>query len=230
VRILNRLVERLKELDRDRESGAAMVEFVIVFPVQLVLTLMIMQFGLLCHAHVVVQQAAFMGARAAAVSDGMVDDGAAPQAAAERIAARTLIPLTSSDGSVRGGASTNVPGGAVNGTISWAQGPTLNTYRQEQAYAHMKVQVSHSQHIVQCAVEYDFVLIIPVAANILSRKVFDGFPFMNAGARNDASTLRGLPCVRVQRVGYVTTPWSEGGLTGNTTSVSFDDPGNQEQN
>ncbi|MCA8921605.1 MAG: pilus assembly protein [Planctomycetes bacterium] len=216
----------MKELDRDRESGAAMIEFVIVFPIQLTLTLLIMQFALLAHAHTVVQQAAFMGARAAAVSDGFDSAGAVPELAARRIAARTLVVLTNSDGAK----APNVPAGSadVPTDLQWSgKSAPFSAGRTNQAYTHLNVEVAHSQHLVRCLVEYDYVMTIPVANRILSRKLFtNGFLFLMSGDFNDASIQRTRPCYRIQRIGYIPTPWTENGLTGATT-VALADTGNK---
>ncbi|MEZ6188928.1 MAG: pilus assembly protein [Planctomycetota bacterium] len=202
-----------------------MVEFVIVFPIQLTLTLLIMQFALLAHAHIVVQQAAFMGARAAAVSDGMVDDGAVPLLAAQRVAARTCMVLTSSADT---GAGAPPSGGGLPTTLGWAGGPSLGAARTSQAYGHMNVNVAHSQHLVRCKIEFDYPLIIPVANSILARKVFTGeqLLFKHAGNYNDATAARGVYCYRIQRIGYIPTPWLEQGLT-DETSVSLSASGNR---
>ena len=50
-----RLLSGLRRL-HDDDSGQAMVEFVLVFPVQLLLSLLILQFCFVAHAHLVVEQ------------------------------------------------------------------------------------------------------------------------------------------------------------------------------
>ena len=66
--IWKRLRARLRRV-HDDESGAVMTEFAIAFPAQLFVTLAIMQFALILVAHVLVEHAAFAGARAALVAD-----------------------------------------------------------------------------------------------------------------------------------------------------------------
>ena len=76
-----------------------MVEFGLVFPVQLLLTLAIIQFAYLAHAHMVVSQAAFQAARAGAVAD--VGVAPADRREAIRLAGSLGALLAGSDGSAR---------------------------------------------------------------------------------------------------------------------------------
>lgn len=153
------ILERLRELGRDTESGAATVEFVLIFPLQLMLTLMIIQFSFIAHAHIVVAQAAFMGARAAAVADGFspTNDPGAPaanirEAAALRVVARTVGVLTSGEApdggyptpSVLGGGGGQSPLGQGAGELRWTRDGGQGGYdaaRQQEAYRHLDAKV-----------------------------------------------------------------------------------------
>lgn len=206
--LLGRLAGAPAALHRD-EGGAAMVEFVIVFPAQLLLSLILIQWAYLANAVTVVNQAAFLAARAAAVADGM--DGVNAQDAARRSAARTLAALTSSYPS-------NTPGSIPsNGRLSWpAQGGRLgySQARQQQAYGHLEVRVHpHPQDgYVSCEVIYDYVMAIPVANNFFARgRIAEGgFFFGVPQSYNPETNQRRLQCFRIHRVGFISTPWTRG--------------------
>jgi TadE-like protein len=70
-----------------RQEGATMVEFAIVSPFALLLVLGIIQLGLMFSAKEVVNEAAFLAARAGAVSNARVDDVMRP------VMTRALIPF-----------------------------------------------------------------------------------------------------------------------------------------
>jgi len=189
----------LARLARDTESGQAMVEFVLVFPVQLFLTLAIIQYAFLCHAQTVVGQAAFLGARAAAVSDGM--ENVSPIQAAERVAARTVGVLTSGvDGPGRGD--------AVKDRLRWRAGNKPYGYsraREEEAYTLLSVSLhpggdpeAAGQGYVACEVRYDYLLQVPVANHFFA-KVGSSTPRTSNGKDWTTFTIR--------RVGFVATPW-----------------------
>ena len=68
-RILRWFRTTARRLHDEEESGVAMTEFAIAFPLQFFATLAIMQFSLLLIGHVLTQHAAFAAARAALVAD-----------------------------------------------------------------------------------------------------------------------------------------------------------------
>ncbi len=206
----------LQRLSKDTESGQAMVEFVLVFPVQLLLTLCIIQFAYLAHAHVVVGQAAFQGARAGAVADV----GAKTQAeartqiedAGNRAAARACALLTSD-------AEINTPPTAKStgktevkdGRLRWkAQGGSgwygFSQERQTEAYELLTTSTKHTggagRDWIVCEVEYEYMMQIPVANHFLA-------PF---SAKRTAYGGQSYTTFYVHRVGFVPTPWTTTGI------------------
>lgn len=206
-------------LHRD-ESGQAMVEFVLVFPIQLVLSLCVLQFAFIAHASLVVEQAAFMGARAAAVADaglerGFLDSGWRPAAnkAAKRVAARTCAVLTSAAPP----ASPATIDDEDRRAMRWfgeGRGHELGDARVQEAFKHIDVQVlpRPDDGYVGCVVTYDYVMVIPVANHIFAQAqmkfglgtIADGDPY------NGPSQQRQRTCFRVQQVSFISTPWTRG--------------------
>ncbi len=196
--MIERARQELRRLAGETESGQAMVEFVLVFPMQLLLTLAIIQFAFLLHAHLVVYQAAFLGARAAAVSD-LMEPRISAEEAAKRVVARTVAVLTASgDGPLGDGIS---PPHALDWPARggrWGFEPE----RQRQAYALLRrVTVtptdvsSNPDGYVSCDVEFDYLLSVPVANSMIRL-------FSPAPGPGQYKTFR------VRRVGFVATPWT----------------------
>lgn len=191
---MSRLREELGRLVRDDDSGQGMVEFVLVFPMQLLLTLAIIQFAFLVHAHLVVAQGAFLGARAAAVSDMI--EGVSTQEAARRVVARQLGVLTSGGHELGAGDSHRLDWGASGGRVGYPE------HRQREVFALLhKCDASpndvanNPDGFVSCDVEFDYILNVPVANTFFAQ--FSAAP----GAH-------GYKTFRVRRVGFVATPWS----------------------
>lgn len=196
------------------QGGQAMVEFVLVFPIQLLLSLTIVQFAFLAHAHVVVGHAAFMGARAAAVADDGLMQGLNQQDAARREAARILSVLTSGE-PPGGDGGARVPSG---GELRWQAeggGHQVAPARQAEAYAHLEVDVQPEvdDGYVSCLVTFDYPLQIPVANHFFARLGRGGgggaFFFGREGAYNTASQARGETVFQIRRVGFISTPWTK---------------------
>ncbi|MGE0706459.1 MAG: TadE/TadG family type IV pilus assembly protein [Planctomycetota bacterium] len=193
----------LRRLHRG-EEGAALVEFALIFPLQLMLTLTIIQFALVLYAHIVVYQAACLGARAAAVGDLMDDVGKSPQAAAHRVVARQVAVLTpvAPAGSFNGG---QVPQG---GALRWrANGGTYgySDQRQQEVYALLRnVNVSRDSAaggdgVFACDVEFDYVMIIPVGGQAIAS--FSNLVLQASQRNGDFATFP------VHRVGFFIAPW-----------------------
>lgn len=215
---MSRLVQTLRRLRRD-ESGQAMVEFVLVFPIQLVLSLCVLQFAFIAHAHLVVEQAAFMGARAASVADagvprGFDDEGAwraAGAKVAKRVAARTCAVLTSAQAP----ASPATVDAEDRSAMRWfgeGGGHELDDVRIQEAFKHIDVQVlpHASDGYVGCQVTYDYVMVIPVANHIFAQAQMKfGLGTIGEGdAYNDVSQERQRTCFRVRQVSFISTPWT----------------------
>jgi Flp pilus assembly protein TadG len=198
------------------ESGAAMVEFVLVFPVQLLITLVILQFAFVAHAHLVVEQAAFLGARAGAVADCDQDAGhtdvaawkASGKRAAENVAARTIGVLTSGEPPTTPSASTV--------KLEWTKGDGtkfgFSAVRQQEAFAHMKVTFEPypADAYVSCEIEYDYTMMIPVANHLFARAqtFFWQGPVTAADYAGTPSAQRGKTVFRIKRVSFIPTPWT----------------------
>jgi hypothetical protein len=204
-RWLARLSRRLplRRLHED-EGGQAMIEFVLVFPVQLLLSLSILQFAFLAKAHIVVEQAAFMAARAAAVAD-VPGAPADPNEAARRVAARTLVVLTS-------GAPPPTGGGTQATPMRWTGqggGHEVSQARLQEAFGFQQLDVIpyKDDGYLCCALTYDYVLTIPVANHMFAQAQV-GFDYFN-GNFNDASRERGETVYRIRRVAFVSTPWTK---------------------
>ncbi len=189
--MIQALKERLRRLDQDSESGQAMVEFVLVFPIQLLLTVGIIQFAFIAHAYIVVGQAAFMGARAAAVADM---SGLSAQAAAERQVARTVALLTTGGSGIDG----TIPD---NGQLQWTAntGPSygFSPERAKEAYSLLNPIGMHDgqSQYWSCSVTFNYVVLIPM---VIPPTVLEP---------GDPAPVTGRPTFRIQRVGYVATPW-----------------------
>ena len=206
--MLKALKDRLIQLDKDSESGAAMVEFVMVFPFQLVLTLAILQFAFIAHAHIVTYQAAAMGARAAVVADGM--EGYSQRDAALRVVARTVATLASGE--------TRTPGTpTAGGRLEWtSQGGKhgFSDAQQAETYGHLRVdinppnpQTQSQRGYLACDVHYDYVMWIPVANHIFAGGM--GFWWGNGAGYDAVSQTRRMTVFRVHRVGFAAIPWAE---------------------
>lgn len=186
------------------ESGAAMVEFILIFPLQLTLTLAILQFALLQYATLVVQQAADLSARAAAVHDVMGNNGAAMPAddAALRMAARQCALLAPGiraryNGGINGGSF----GGAApaNGRLSWG-GNGFSAGREAQAYGLMRsVTTTKTQGQIEAVVDYDYLMSIPVGAQFLIS--------LNPAAWSRTDARGGFTVWPIKRTGRFVAPW-----------------------
>lgn len=216
---LARLRQALGGLRRD-ESGQAMVEFVLVFPVQLVLSLCVLQFAFIAHAHLVVEQAAFMGARAAAVADVGVprgfDDEAGWRAAgakvAKRVAARTCAVLTSA----LAPASPATIDAEDRAAMRWfgeGGGHELGDVRVQEAFKHIDVAVLPRARdgYIGCQVTFDYVMVIPVANHIFAHAQMKfGLGASADDPYNGPSQERQRTCFRVRQVSFISTPWTRG--------------------
>lgn len=187
------------------ESGSAMVEFAVIFWPQLTLTLAIIQFALLQYGYLIVQQAADLGARAAAVHDIMGPDSQnmSPQDAVARMAARQCALLapgmrahSSIDESTFGGGS--VPAGGEL-KASGVGGEA----RSKQVYSLLKVDKAEvSGGEANCQITFDYVLQIPVGAQFIV--LLNG----DARARTNGAPYGGRYTVwPITRSGRSVAPW-----------------------
>lgn len=192
------LRSHLQQLAKDSESGQAMVEFVIVFPMQIFLTLVIIQFAYIAHAHIVVSQAAFLGARSAAVSDMQ---GLTYDQAGRRAAARTCALLTSGGGGVSG----VIP---PKGELDWTNKDGrygFDPARQREAYGLLTTKTRNDDGYVVCDVTFDYIMEIPIGNHLFA-------PF------SDSPGAKGFTTFRVHRVGFVATPWAKQPVAASSSS------------
>ncbi len=217
--LLRRLFAPARRLHED-EHGQAMIEFVLVFPIQLLLTLCILQYAYLAHAQLVVGHAAFMGARAAAVADDNLMEGMTQQDACRREVARICAQLTSGDAT--GGAPGTVP---PNGELKWqAEGggyEVKGPYAAE-AYSLLEDPIVYPEKqdgYVSVDITFNYVMTIPVANHLFarfSRRAGGGgggggdeFFFGTQGAYNAATIKYGSTVFPIRRAGFISTPWTK---------------------
>lgn len=209
-----------RRLHEEQESGVAMTEFAIAFPLQLFVTLAIMQFSLILIGHVLTQQAAFAAARSALVydvpRDGAQNGGqvaADMSGQAKRAAAYVLMPLcpTNSEWAGFGGPATPANGAIQLGTddrsiaafqlVRGANGGPIITTGPNDDY-------------VGAAVEFEMVLTIPVVNHWFAKIGVGGNPGEfwygpNNGAAgyNAASNARKITVLTMMHSAFLPRPW-----------------------
>lgn len=127
-------------------GGQALVEFAIVFPVIMLVTLGIMQLALIFGAQQVVLYAAFCAARAALVQEGDYPD---PEKAAEL----ACIPITGTSVGVRPPVGESIPG--IGAALKYAISKVKTS-----------AEVQVGQHEVTAVVTHYYELIIPIVNRI----------------------------------------------------------------
>jgi len=147
--VARRLRDLFKRLYRDAESGQAMLEFVLVFPVQLLITLGIIQFALMKTGQITVNHAAFAAARAVLVADSAGRSGGGAQADAEDAARIVMSAVAGTTRSRAGGRSYDIPG--------WGK-----LHRSYAASEKTRVQIFSQEGDVAVEVSHDFELSVPV--------------------------------------------------------------------
>lgn len=169
------------------ETGAAMVEFALVFPLQLLFTLGIMQLALLYIGHMVVHYAAFQAARAALVTDGS-------RFKTERAAEIACAAITGKSAE-RGGLYSVTNLAALKTSVRIID------------------QGEHS-HEVSVEVTHDFELVIPVINEIFAfdYKSFLWFGGASRPSAEDAvnrwlQAKYGSPHLRIVKSCVVVKPW-----------------------
>jgi len=186
-----------------------MVEFVLIFPLQLTMTLAILQFALLQYATLVVQQAADLSARAAAVHDVMGPDSTTMPRddAALRMAARQCALLAPGiraryNGGI-GAGSFNANGYSVlpEGKLTWG-GNGFSAGREAQAYGLLQkngVYTTVTPGQVECVVTFDYLMSIPVGAQFLIA--------LNDDAWDQTTARGGYTVWPIKRTGRFVAPW-----------------------
>ena len=165
--------------------GQALVEYAIVFPLQLMLTLALIQLAHLFVAKQILDYAAFCGARAALV--GLEYDDAKKAAAIpiSRIAGPSGV--SEPDG-------IDIPGwGTLRGSGA-AMEKTSFEARPEQMGGHP---------VIRCEIEHAYELRVPVG-NVVSYTLGDVFL-----AAEDMERIGGMPHVRMKAACTLPQPWAE---------------------
>jgi Flp pilus assembly protein TadG len=167
---------------RRTEGGQVIVEYAIVFPILLLLTLLIIQLAHLFVAKQVVSYASFCAARAALVGE----DYAA--------AARMVCSLIAGPSGVGTGATVTVPGwGPLRGSAASAV--------KTQAASLSNVPTPYPATTIE--VTHDFELQVPVANSVTYSL---GEIFLESG---DLDYTYGVPHIRIRSRSTLSRPWSE---------------------
>lgn len=185
----------------DGEAGQAMVEFVIIFPLQLVVTVCLMQFALLVVGRIAIDHAAWCAARAALVA--CQPGGQDPQAEAERAAEEFLIPVSGRKGAIH--APLQFPGWGSMDRSGAAQTKTRVTVLN---VANLKT----ADH-VGVTVEHDFLLAVPIANMMF---VFAEYRFVwftgTTGNQWDSRAKTALydsPHIVLESSAWIPKPWQD---------------------
>ena len=101
------------------ESGQAIVEFAMVLPILMALLLGILQFGIVFNNYITLTDATRAGARKAAVSRFLNDNGASAKQAVQDSAAGLNLSVLTPTISVTASPDWNTPGGQVTVSASY---------------------------------------------------------------------------------------------------------------
>lgn len=172
---------------REDETGAAMVEFALVFPLQLLFTLGVMQLALLTIGHLVVHYAAFQAARAALITDA---SGFKTERAAEMVCAAVTHRS------------------ARNGLYALTNLSALKTSARI-------LDRGDTSHQVVVEVTHDFELIIPVVNQIFAYPYRSFLWFQGSSRLPSAEDARnrllqakyGSPHLRITKICILPKPW-----------------------
>jgi len=217
MKLFARLRAHARRLHEEQESGVAMTEFAIAFPLQFFMTLAIMQFSLILVGHVLAQQAAFAAARASLVADVPTTDGTSVSdnidTNAKKAALYILMPICPTNNDFHAmspGAPT-----PTQGTVITFAG---NDDRSNAAYALTTVNTHNTtatDNYVSAEIFFDMPLEIPVVNHWFAKLGAGGTPggFMygpsngNFTGYNDVSNQHGFTCLRLHHVAFLPRPW-----------------------
>lgn len=212
MKVFDRFRRAARRLHEEQESGVAMTEFAIAFPLQFFATLALMQFSLLMIGHVLTEHAAFAAARAALVAD-VPDEGTMTatqnqmltqqQQEAKRAACYVLMVVCPKNSEFGGGA----PGTAIT-----FDGPDDSSAAAYALTNQNMVTTNHDDNYVGAYIEFDFPLVIPVV-NHWFAKLAGGNPGEfwygpnSTGQYANASNKHGRTCYRIYKSAFVPKPW-----------------------
>lgn len=188
----------LRSAFRAPQSGQAIVEYAIVFPLQLMLTLGIVQMAQLFVAKQVLEYGAYCGARSA-----LTDMSQDPAKVEENAKRAVLVPVSriTGAGGVGSDASIIIPG--------W--GGLVNSIAAEQ-----KTQVTitndgeGSHAVIRCDVNHDYELTVPIGGELVYRLGDFGLsvPGFSADKFFDANG-NGIPHLQMTTSCVLAHPWND---------------------
>lgn len=173
---------------RNRQCGQALVEYAIVFPLQLMLTLAIIQLAHTFVAKQILDYAAFCGARAALVGLSYDDSLKAAAIPMSRIAGPSGV--TEPD-------YVEVPGWGVLPNTGAARQKSTDPYGR---FEIRQVQVA-GEPAVRCEIDHAYELRVPIG-NMVSYQLADVF----LGVEN-LEMIGGAPHIRIQATCTLPQPW-----------------------
>ena len=189
------VARHVRRARQGRHDGQVMVEFAIVFPLQLFLVAGIMQYSLIVVAHVMTNHAAFMAARAALVADDVAalkelgvtleasGGGSSPDALEQTYAEEAAWTVIAT---VAG--SSGVSNASGNGVFMY---PGLGGMPRRAA-AKKKTEVEFVEprdgDVITVRVTHDYELVIPVAGSFFAFPYRGFFGGLFGGGTRDAVT------------------------------------------
>lgn len=216
---------RLEDGD-DSEGGAALVEFAVVFPAQLFVTLALMQLSLMIVGHILVGHAAWAAARAAVVRDVPLSSGGpsgrqAQTEAARDAAALILAPISPPDAeldstvTVTNAPTSELPANLDNKLKYPSQGKdgSFDISRKKGAYSLATIELEPGdvtgQDVYCVRVRFQFPLVIPV----VNRWFASGAEYLLYGVA-PGTQVPGIvgtdyPTLSITKTGFVPCPWSK---------------------
>jgi len=219
-KLFERIRKAAKRLHDEQESGVAMTEFAIAFPLQFFVTLALMQFSLLLIGHVLTEQAAFGAARAALVWDVPQDgqtNATQQQIAqkqgdeAKRAACYVIMAVCPKNNDPEYSSFPNSPANAI--AFKGADDSSNAAW----ALTNVQITTGPNENYVGALVEFDFPLIIPVVNHWFAKLGPDGAgnpgqfwygPNTNGrNTYNSASQQRGVTVYRLRKSAFLPRPW-----------------------
>jgi hypothetical protein len=212
MKVFERFRRAARRLHEEQESGVAMTEFAIAFPLQFFATLAIMQFALLMVGHVLTEHAAFAAARAALVAD-VPGEGSTnatqqqmknqQQAEAKRAACYIVMAVCPSN--------TEFGSAPPPNAIQFNGGDDSSAAAYKLTNDNI-VTTNADDNYVGAYLEFDFPLVIPVV-NHWFAKLQGGTPGEfwygpnTTGGYNAASNAHQFTCYRIFKSAFVPKPW-----------------------
>lgn len=167
--------------DRDLQSGQAMVEFVLAFPIQLVLVLGIIQLSLLLIGRQVLHYAAYSAARSALVYDS---DPALASSSAQRAAAMVCTCIAGPSGGETG-REISVPGWGPAGGSDRLRYDKQSDEKTHVDPTDVRFEETDNAGSVAVLVRHDFELLVPIAGPLFAGSSGSFGPVGGSGPANE---------------------------------------------